>query len=80
MLDKPASSDGVLKYSTRTRVQLEYNFGSTRTRNPRYSVGTCTRKPMYLVLGQKKEPSARVLLAFAKSNKQYEFLIVNCCQ
>ena len=50
------ASVGVLEYSTRTRVQLEYHFLSTRTRtrNPRYSVGTRTRRSMYSVLGQKK--------------------------
>ena len=48
------ASDGVLEYSTRTRVQLEYHFVSTRTRNPRYSVSTRTRRSMYSVLGQKK--------------------------
>ena len=50
------SSDVVLEYSTRTRVQLEYHFLSTRTRtrNPRYSAGTRTRRSMYSVLGQKK--------------------------
>ena len=48
------SSDGVLEYSARTRVQLEYHFLSTRTRNSRYSVGTRTRRSMYSVLGQKK--------------------------
>ena len=47
-------SDVVLEYSTRTRVQLEYHFLSTRTRNPRYSAGTRTRRSMYSVLGQKK--------------------------
>ena len=47
------TSDGVLEYSTRTRIQLEYHFLSTRTRNPRYSVGTRTRRSMYSVLGQK---------------------------
>ena len=44
-----SSSNGVLEYSTRTRVQLEYHFLSTRTRNPRYSVGTRTRRSMYSV-------------------------------
>ena len=47
-------SDGVLEYSARTQVQFEYHFLSTRTRNPRYSVGTHTRRSMYSVLGQKK--------------------------
>ena len=45
-------SDVVLEYSTRTRVQLEYHFLSTCTRNPRYSAGT--RRSMHSVLGQKK--------------------------
>ena len=48
------TSDVVLEYSTRTRVQLEYHFLSTRTRNPRYSAGTRTRRSMYSVLGKKK--------------------------
>ena len=61
------SSDGVIEYSTRTRVlQLEYHFLilSACTRNPRYSVSTCTRRLMYSVLSQKKR---RVHLAFARS-------------
>ena len=53
-MGRPNNSDVVLEYSTRTRVQLEYHFLSTRTRNPRYSAGTRTRRSMYLVLGQKK--------------------------
>ena len=43
------SSDGVLEYSTCTRVQLEYDFLSTRIRNPRYLVSTRTRRSMYSV-------------------------------
>ena len=61
-------SDVVLEHSTRTRVQLEYYFLSTRTRNPRNSAGTRTRRSMYSVLGQKKSrvheyiwPSLRVI-------------------
>ena len=46
------TSDGVLEYSIRTRVQLEYHFLSTR--NPRYSVSTPTRRSIHSVLGQKK--------------------------
>ena len=48
------TGDGVLQYSIRTRVQLDYHFLSTRYRNPRYSIGTRTRRSMYSVLSQKK--------------------------
>ena len=52
----PLNSDRILEYSARTRVHLEYHFlrAHTRTRNPRYSAGTRTRRSMYSVLGQKK--------------------------
>ena len=43
------NSNGVLEYSTRTQVQLEYHFLNTRIRNPRYSVSTRTRRSMCTV-------------------------------
>ena len=48
---QPITINGVLEYSTHTRVQLKYHFLSTRsrTRNLRYSVGTRTRRLMYSV-------------------------------
>ena len=74
------TGDGVLEYSIRTRVQLDYHFLSTRSRNPRYSIGTCTRRSMYSVLQSKKAPSTQVHLDFARSNKQNELSIENCIQ
>ena len=68
-----SSSDGVLQYSARTRVQLEYHFLSTRTRNTRYSYS----KVNVLGTRAKTAPSTRVHLAFAGSNKQDEFSIAN---
>ena len=68
-------SVGVLEYSTRTRVQLEYHFLSTRTRtrNPRYSVGTRTRRSMYSVLGQKKSRVHEYIWSLLKVTNKMNF-------
>ena len=71
-----------------TRVQYSY---SSTTRVPFFEYSYSYSEPQVLgwysyskvnVLGtrSKKEPSTRVHLVFAKSNKQNEFLIVNCSQ
>ena len=71
-----------------TRVQYSY---SSTTRVPFFEYSYSYSEPQVLgwysyskvnVLGtrSKKEPSIRVHLVFAKSNKQNEFLIVNCSQ
>ena len=74
------SSDEILKNSIRIRVQLDYHFLSTLTRNPKYSVGTCIRRSMYAVLDQKKGRVHEFIWPSLQVTNKNELLIANCSQ